>query len=107
MPLHADNNNIAMPVAFNHLPEHSNFTWLLTDYNEENGATAIVPGSHKLCRAPTAHEARDISLRILRLFAGLIPIIMFCTNIATLLILTLGGRFVMKNTSHPAARVKL
>ena len=62
MPLHADNNHIAMPVAFNHLPEHSNFTWLLTDYNAENGATAIVPGSHKLCRAPTAHEARDLSL---------------------------------------------
>jgi ATP-binding cassette subfamily B protein len=40
-------------------------------------------------------EARDISLRILTLFAGLIPIIMFCTNVATLLILTLGGRFVI------------
>ena len=40
-------------------------------------------------------EARDISLRILRLFAGLIPIIMFCTNVATLLILALGGRFVI------------
>jgi ATP-binding cassette subfamily B protein len=40
-------------------------------------------------------EARDISLRILRLFAGLIPIIVFCTNVATLTILTLGGRFVI------------
>ncbi|HEY2434688.1 MAG TPA: ABC transporter ATP-binding protein [Vicinamibacterales bacterium] len=40
-------------------------------------------------------EARDISLRILNLFAGLIPIIMFCTNVATLLILTIGGRFVI------------
>jgi len=40
-------------------------------------------------------EARDISLRILRLFAGLIPIIMFCTNVATLLILVMGGRFVI------------
>ena len=40
-------------------------------------------------------EARDISLRILRLFAWLIPIIMFCTNVATLLILVLGGRFVI------------
>jgi ectoine hydroxylase-related dioxygenase (phytanoyl-CoA dioxygenase family) len=62
MPLHADNNHIAMPVAFHHLPEHANFTWLLTDYAEENGATCIVPGSHKLCRAPTTHEARDTSL---------------------------------------------
>ena len=40
-------------------------------------------------------EARSISLRILRLFAWLIPIIMFCTNVATLLILVLGGRFVI------------
>jgi ATP-binding cassette, subfamily B, bacterial len=40
-------------------------------------------------------EARTISLGILRLFATLIPIIMFCTNLATLMILTLGGRFVI------------
>jgi ATP-binding cassette subfamily B protein len=40
-------------------------------------------------------EARTISLKILRLFAALIPIIMFCTNVATLLILVLGGRFVI------------
>ena len=40
-------------------------------------------------------EARDISLRILRLFASLIPVIIFCTNLATLMILTLGGRFVI------------
>lgn len=40
-------------------------------------------------------EARDIGLGILRLFASLIPIIMFCTNLATLLILTLGGHYVI------------
>jgi ATP-binding cassette subfamily B protein len=40
-------------------------------------------------------EARNISLSILRLFAGLIPVIIFCTNLATLMILTLGGRFVI------------
>src|SRR6266851_1049266 len=40
-------------------------------------------------------EARDISLSILRLFASLIPIIIFSTNLATLMILTLGGRFVI------------
>ena len=37
-------------------------------------------------------EARDISLSILRLFASLIPVIMFAINLATLMILTLGGR---------------
>src|SRR5262245_12528437 len=40
-------------------------------------------------------EAREISLSILRLFTSLIPVIVFCTNLATLLILTLGGRFVI------------
>lgn len=47
----------------------------------------------KFLSANTA--ARDISLSILRLFASLIPIIMFSTNLATLMILTLGGRFVI------------
>ncbi len=40
-------------------------------------------------------EARDISLSILRLFASLIPVIVFATNLATLIILTLGGHFVI------------
>jgi ATP-binding cassette subfamily B protein len=43
-------------------------------------------------------EARDISLSILRLFASLIPVIIFCTNLATLMILTLGGRFVIQGS---------
>lgn len=40
-------------------------------------------------------EARDIGLSILRLFAGLIPVITFTANIATLSILALGGHFVI------------
>ena len=43
-------------------------------------------------------EARTISLAILRLFSGLIPLIIFLTNLATLAILTLGGRFVIQGT---------
>jgi ATP-binding cassette subfamily B protein len=43
-------------------------------------------------------QARDISLGILRLFASLIPIIIFSTNLATLMILTLGGHFVIAGT---------
>ncbi len=43
-------------------------------------------------------EARSISLSILRLFAALIPVIIFCTNLATLMILTLGGRFVIQGS---------
>jgi ATP-binding cassette, subfamily B, bacterial len=43
-------------------------------------------------------QARDIGLSILRLFASLIPIIIFATNLATLMILTLGGRYVIVGT---------
>lgn len=40
-------------------------------------------------------EAKNISMGILRLFASLIPIITFVTNIAILAILVLGGHLVM------------
>jgi ATP-binding cassette subfamily B protein len=43
-------------------------------------------------------EARNISLSILRLFASLIPVIIFCTNLATLMILAVGGRFVIEGS---------
>ena len=40
-------------------------------------------------------EAKKISLSILRLFASLVPAITFLTNLATLIILMLGGHFVI------------
>lgn len=40
-------------------------------------------------------EARDIGLSILRLFASLIPAITLATNTATVIILALGGHFVI------------
>jgi ATP-binding cassette subfamily B protein len=43
-------------------------------------------------------QQRTISLSILRLFASLIPVIIFCTNLAMLMILTLGGRFVIQGS---------
>lgn len=43
-------------------------------------------------------EAKRVSLKILGLFASLIPIISFFTNIATLAILVLGGHFVIQGT---------
>ena len=42
------------------LPPHSmvcNLTYVLTEFNKENGSTAFVPGSHKWCRAPEGNEA--------------------------------------------------
>lgn len=40
-------------------------------------------------------EAREVSLSILRLFAGLIPVISFAANLSVLIILALGGKFVI------------
>lgn len=40
-------------------------------------------------------KARDLGLSILRLFAGLIPIIIFVSNLSGLCILVLGGHFVI------------
>ena len=43
-------------------------------------------------------RARDLGLSILRLFAGLIPLIIFVANLAGLSILVLGGHFVISGT---------
>jgi ATP-binding cassette, subfamily B, bacterial len=40
-------------------------------------------------------KAKDIGMSILRLFAGLIPLISFVASIAVLMILVLGGKFVI------------
>lgn len=42
-----------------------------------------------------ADNAKNISLNILKMFATLIPVITFATNLATIIILGLGGRFVI------------
>lgn len=43
-------------------------------------------------------QARDLGFSILRLFAGLIPVIIFTANLAGLTILTLGGHFVISGS---------
>ena len=43
-------------------------------------------------------EAKEVSMSILRLFASLIPAIMFTTNLATLIILVMGGHFVINGS---------
>jgi len=43
-------------------------------------------------------QAKEIGLSILRLFAGLIPVITFTANIATLSILALGGHFYISGS---------
>lgn len=51
MPLHAD--QIFIPEPWPNRPQGVNVAWCLNDFTEANGATRIVPGSHKLNRAPT------------------------------------------------------
>ncbi|CAN5803129.1 hypothetical protein BH10BAC2_BH10BAC2_41200 [soil metagenome] len=43
-------------------------------------------------------KAKDLGLSILRLFAGLIPVIIFTSNLAGLAILTIGGKFVINSS---------
>ena len=43
-------------------------------------------------------QAKDLGISILKLFATLIPIVVFVSNMATLTILALGGRFVINGT---------
>jgi len=43
-------------------------------------------------------QARDLGLSILKLFATLIPIVVFVANLASLTILALGGHYVIKGT---------
>jgi ATP-binding cassette subfamily B protein len=51
------------------------------------------PETEKFLAANT--ESRDIGLAIIRLFASLVPLVTFATNLATLVILTVGGHFVI------------
>ncbi len=54
MVLHAD--QIFVPEPWSADPQGMNVAWLLDDFTEANGATRIVPGSHKLNRAPRPDE---------------------------------------------------
>ena len=74
--------------------------WLNKVINESILGAALIrllnahqPEADKFIAANT--EAKNIGMSILRLFATLIPVITFTTNLATLVILLLGGSFVI------------
>jgi len=62
LPLHTDQDQTCGASPLQHYAQVANANWFLTDYTVANGAIAFVPGSHKLCRAPTREEATDLSL---------------------------------------------
>jgi ectoine hydroxylase-related dioxygenase (phytanoyl-CoA dioxygenase family) len=49
-PIHADDQ--LMPIPKPHPPTVCNTMWALTDFTEANGATRIIPGSHRADRSP-------------------------------------------------------
>jgi ectoine hydroxylase-related dioxygenase (phytanoyl-CoA dioxygenase family) len=62
LPLHADVGLTRGPGPFSLTADVCNAVWVLSDYSADNGATCIVPGSHKLCRNPNLSEIKDMSL---------------------------------------------
>ena len=61
--LHSD----SPPDRDGHLPACSdvaNATYCLTDYTLENGAIAMVPGSHRYCRQPRPGEGEDQAIPV-------------------------------------------
>jgi ectoine hydroxylase-related dioxygenase (phytanoyl-CoA dioxygenase family) len=56
-PLHADDGSIALPRP--HPTVVCVAIWALTDFDHENGATRIVPGSHRFDRRPAKGEQAE------------------------------------------------
>ena len=62
--LHTDTGGIGVPEPYPHYPLLLNCTWALSDYTRADGALCLVPGSHRMCRAPMAGEGVDARVPI-------------------------------------------
>jgi hypothetical protein len=56
-PFHSDDGSIPLPRP--HVPITCVAIWALTDFTHENGATRIVPGSHRFDHIPGKGEVTD------------------------------------------------
>jgi ectoine hydroxylase-related dioxygenase (phytanoyl-CoA dioxygenase family) len=56
-PIHADDQIIPLPKP--HPPTVCNTMWALTDFTEANGATRIIPGSHRAAESPDLSRHYD------------------------------------------------
>jgi ectoine hydroxylase-related dioxygenase (phytanoyl-CoA dioxygenase family) len=56
-PIHADDMLIPLPRP--HVPLVCNTMWAITDFTEENGATRILPGTHKEAQNPELGKEYD------------------------------------------------
>jgi len=58
-PIHADDQLIPLPKP--HVPLVCNTMWALTDFTEENGATRLIPATHKADKNPEVSLDEDRS----------------------------------------------
>lgn len=77
--------------------------WLNKVINETILGAALIRvlNSHKLEHdkfAEANSKARNVGLSILKLFSAMIPVITFASNLAALIILVLGGKFIINGT---------
>jgi ectoine hydroxylase-related dioxygenase (phytanoyl-CoA dioxygenase family) len=63
-PIHADDQLIPLPKP--HVPIICNSMWALTDFTVDNGATRVVPGSHRAAAHPELGRDYETTSAIMR-----------------------------------------